>query len=151
MSDVHAKAQLDALYAELPAIDCQRKCSSSCGPIAMSRVEWARIVKKKGYEPKATSITCPLLVGGLCSVYSIRPMICRLWGLVEDMRCPWGCEPERVLTATEAYDFLLRAEAISDPDQAEEIEKARQWFRDHPDLVRLSRGLIVPPKLEEAR
>lgn len=149
MSDARAKVLLDQLYAELPRIACQRKCHSSCGPIAMSRVEWARIIKKKGYEPRATSTTCPMLESKMCSVYTIRPMICRLWGVVEDMLCPWGCEPERVLARAEAYDFLLRADLVSDPDRADEIEALRQRLRDYPDVVNMvGKILTISPRIE---
>jgi hypothetical protein len=38
--------------------------------------------------------TCPALKDGRCSVYDVRPTLCRLWGVVEDMPCPWGCVPD---------------------------------------------------------
>lgn len=115
MSDARAKVLLDRLYAELPAIDCKRQCAESCGPIAMERVEWERICKRVGYEPRGNLATldCPLLRDGLCSVYAIRPMICRLWGIVESMECPWGCKPERYLTREEGFEFLSRAREIA--------------------------------------
>jgi Fe-S-cluster containining protein len=75
----------------------------------MGRVEWQRICKRVGHEPRATSLTCPLLQNARCSVYLIRPMICRLWGLVETMPCLWGCVPERYLTREEGFEFLARA------------------------------------------
>lgn len=126
MSDARAKIMLDALYAELPRLDCQGKCAESCGPIMMTRVEWARITKRLKCAPKATTLTCPMLVNDRCSVYTIRPTLCRLWGMVESMPCPWGCVPERYLTDAEGQDFLLRAEAISEPDHAEAIDRIRE-------------------------
>jgi hypothetical protein len=44
---------------------------------------------------------------GKCKVYSIRPTICRLWGLVRKMACPWGCVPERWLSDDEARRIIL--------------------------------------------
>jgi hypothetical protein len=102
--------KLEALYAELPKLDCQGKCAESCGPIFMTEIEWERITDDLGHTPEATSLTCPMLTAeGRCSVYELRPTICRLWGLVERMACPWGCVPERWLTDAEAGDFLRRA------------------------------------------
>ncbi|HXJ92624.1 MAG TPA: hypothetical protein VMT20_07045 [Terriglobia bacterium] len=41
-------------------------------------------------------------------------MICRLWGLEESMRCPYGCEPR--LTETQAIAFLREAVRIGGGD-----------------------------------
>lgn len=53
-----------------------------------------------------------------CSVYEIRPMICRLWGLVRGMPCPYGCRPEGGLLPDEEGQRLLReAERIGGTDE----------------------------------
>jgi Fe-S-cluster containining protein len=110
MTTRRERRNLDALYAEMPTLDCKGKCAESCGPIVMSRVEWARLTETVGYEPKGTAdLTCPLLDGERCSVYAIRPTICRLWGMVEAMPCEWGCQPSRILTNREGFAFLERA------------------------------------------
>jgi hypothetical protein len=59
--------------------------------------------------------TCPYLEGGRCTVYDVRPLICRLWGMgdFEIMACPWGCEPERRLTNEEMQALRGRVRAIS--------------------------------------
>lgn len=107
---------LDALYADLPKIACKGLCQECCGPIVMSRIEWERIIKRLGYTPGGydDSLTCPMLdqKRGTCKVYTIRPMICRIWGLVKALTCPHGCEPERWLTDEEARRFLKRAGSI---------------------------------------
>ena len=125
MSDVTDR--LDRLYDKLPTIACRGKCQNSCGPIRMSAAELARITKRFGHEPKwhgigraialtilgrQEALTCPLLKDGRCGVYAIRPMICRLFGLVKKMACPFGCEPDRWLTDAEAHRFLDEAVRI---------------------------------------
>lgn len=109
--------RLEALYAELPAIECQKKCAEACGVILMTRIEWRRIkrVTDRTEIDPARPTTCPMLVNDLCSVYKLRPMICRLWGLVDNeyMRCIFGCKPDRYLTTEEGYSFLQRAREIS--------------------------------------
>ena len=85
----------------------------------MSRVEWERIIERLGFEPKAgdfstlLDLQCPMLSPDRrCNVYDIRPLICRLWGLVRTMRCPWGCVPERWLSHEDGHRLLARVEAI---------------------------------------
>lgn len=100
---------IEALYAELPKIECQGKCAESCGPVPMGRVEWQRVCRAGG-ERKGNPLTlvCPYLEEERCSVYEVRPLLCRLWGIVETMECPWGCKPERYLTREEGYALMER-------------------------------------------
>lgn len=111
--------QLDDLYAELPAIDCQGLCWDSCDRIDMSRAERRRIAADAGVEiPDGTKAAGPTLCVALtmfrqCGVYEIRPLICRLWGLIESLPCTFGCRPDRYLTDQEAYEFIARAYDIS--------------------------------------
>jgi Fe-S-cluster containining protein len=107
-------AQLEVLYKTLPTIKCQGLCHEACGPIAMSKVEFVRITRETNSTPEVDEVgTCSLLKDKRCSVYSIRPMICRLWGLVEDLACPFGCVPSRVLTKQESYNFLSKVVEIT--------------------------------------
>lgn len=101
--------RLDALYAELPSIECRGKCFDSCGPIEMSVRERARIETLSG-PVTCHGIVCNKLVNNRCSVYSIRPMICRLWGLIESLPCHYGCRPEGgLLSNEEGFRFIARA------------------------------------------
>lgn len=112
---------LEELYAQVPAIECRGKCQTSCGPIMMSDAEHVTL-RDRGFDlPRLDPLrvlaearsseppTCPALGAfGQCRVYDARPMICRLWGVVETMPCPHGCRPERTLTHEEGA-ALLRA------------------------------------------
>jgi hypothetical protein len=109
-------ARLDALYERIPTLPCKGICFDSCGPIAMSNRERARIetglarvtvVKRNGVT------ACSMLdQHGRCSCYDIRPAICRLWGVAEGMECPYGCKPERYLTRGEAMGILMETLTI---------------------------------------
>ena len=103
------------LYSQLPHLECQQKCQSSCGPIAMGQAEWDELAEATGarHLQVDAELTCPLLVNGRCSLYETRPMICRLWGLTESMACPFGCVPERWLTREEGFAFLAQVQALS--------------------------------------
>lgn len=96
-------AHFAGLYAQVPDVGCKGLCSDSCGPIGMHPYERARI-RRAGVripppeealaELVATGdYTCPALVDGRCSVYELRPMLCRVWGASEAMPCPHGCRP----------------------------------------------------------
>jgi Fe-S-cluster containining protein len=143
-----AKA-LDALYAELPTIDCQGRCSSSCGPINMTEPEWRRIQLRLGHTPRAVSMTCPMLVRERCSVYAIRPLICRLWGIVERMPCPWGCKPEpRYLTSRESFALLARTEIIgaTSPAALADAQALLARLEEATDeQIAMSESLMIPP------
>lgn len=125
--------QLQAIYDSLPTIECQRKCRAACGPIAMSNLEWARLRDATPFrtldgEPLNNTeillvspsmgrvdgdLACPLLtIDGRCSVYKYRPLICRLYGLVRRMQCPFGCEPSRWLSDKETYGLLEKVRTL---------------------------------------
>ena len=125
--------QLEALYATIPTVDCKRKCQNYCGPILLSKIEAQRLEEKRGWLPmeslfeatKRIDLPSPKIVQemfigirpdrdmrcvflsravGICTVYSIRPLVCRLWGVVNTslMRCPHGCKPTRWVTDEES-------------------------------------------------
>lgn len=108
-------AELRQIWDRIPAIACQRKCQECCGPIAMLPAEYRLAfgtkapVKMGGFPLAVDPLTgnCPkLLRSGDCGVYDVRPTICRLWGVVHAMACPFGCVPERWLTDQEAHVIL---------------------------------------------
>lgn len=101
---------LEAIYKRVPAIECKGLCHLSCGPISMGAFEAKRIEKKVHALPVVNeNLSCSMLKDGRCSVYAIRPLICRLYGVSEGMRCPFGCVPQNVLSRPEAYDLLEEA------------------------------------------
>ena len=112
--------EIDRLYASLPHIDCQRRCQNACGPILMSKAESDRIADRIGRTPKDTEdtkdLSCPMLsLMGNCTIYDIRPAICRLYGLTKLLQCQFGCTPERWLDDTEARHLLRQIHKLSDP------------------------------------
>lgn len=113
--DKGRRIALDGLYSELPRIECAGKCANSCGPVMMSRVEWQRVCRAGGERwAQADDLTCPYLENERCTVYEVRPMLCRLWGVVEGMPCIFGCVPERMLTDEEGREFLRRASELGE-------------------------------------
>ena len=115
MNNTARLRRIDETLAALPKLNCQRKCQECCGPILMTRLEWKRICNHVGHTPAPRAdLTCPMLKDGLCSVYAIRPAICHLWGLVQRMACPHGCQPDRWLSDEEAYLVLNAVEKLGE-------------------------------------
>jgi hypothetical protein len=97
-------AAVDAEYAKIPAIACQKKCRGSCSPVGqlMTTFERDRIIARTGVAPNGfagdtieamRAESCNLLTAdGLCSVHDIRPAICRVWGVDRQLACPNGCD-----------------------------------------------------------
>jgi Fe-S-cluster containining protein len=83
------------------------------------------------------NLKCDKLSGGRCTVYPDRPLICRLFGVVEQMRCPFGCVPERFLSERAAYALLERAEKLAgsgstarNEDSAAKVAAAEQRLNE---------------------
>lgn len=119
---------LEAIYARIPRIDCKGKCYTSCGHIGLSELEAKRMNQYDGKDaPTMATVVrelltgtdsgmCPKLTGELrCSVYPVRPAICRLYGTVENRRliCPYGCIPERLLSDLEAQAIIQAIKHLS--------------------------------------
>jgi hypothetical protein len=113
MTYPEALQQLAALYAQVPTVACQGHCVDSCGPLGMASLEYHRLRRASPRRLVGKTVACPLLKQGQCTVYKVRPLICRLWGSVESMPCPWGCRPERFLTVEEGDTLMRQVEAVS--------------------------------------
>lgn len=96
----------ERLYKRIPSFQCKPGCTDCCGPVPFSRFEWKRVKDKRKGDIK--TLTCPYAIGGRCEIYAKRPLICRLFGTVNDERllCPHGCGPEKKLTAKEADEIM---------------------------------------------
>jgi Fe-S-cluster containining protein len=107
--------KLQKIYDGLPTIDCQRKCGfSNCGPVKALKIENRNIIEGTGRAlqfplVQIGELTCPhLSEQGDCTIYEFRPIICRLFGLVDErnMKCPWGCVPSRWLSKEEGGQIM---------------------------------------------
>jgi hypothetical protein len=124
--------RIEVLYASLPNISCKGLCSDCCGPIFVNAFEWERMGRPKW---SGGSLSCPLLEEKRCSVYDLRPLICRLWGIVPEMPCPWGCKPDREMTTDEVtsaweewrqISSTLKGPGLKDIEQAYALGEPRR-------------------------
>lgn len=122
-----AVAALDALYAQLPTIECKGGCAVACGPIPLTDVEARRLQLATHRKPKTIMLT-PAVVDASgdtrherciyltdqdrCSAYAVRPLVCRAFGLVKRMSCMRGCLPDRWLTDREFLQLAQAVEAV---------------------------------------
>jgi len=85
--------QLNIIYAQVPAFECRKGCTDCCGIIGWSEAEDINIrayLSAHGIPyRRGTSIHCPYSSNGNCEIYPVRPIVCRLFGVVEGaLDCP---------------------------------------------------------------
>ncbi|SEF34466.1 Putative zinc-or iron-chelating domain-containing protein [Amycolatopsis pretoriensis] len=130
-----AIAALEDLYEQVPAIECKGLCHDSCTSIDASELERERLAARgvtlpvhMSYERLQALIAtgktprCPALSPlNTCSVYDVRPLICRVFGVVRDrsdlirggLRCEHGCIPDATIDASELFRALRQIEELS--------------------------------------
>lgn len=112
-----AERRVRKIYASLPAFKCKGLCADTCGVIPVFKAERSIVSSAAGFDTGTMmgteTMKCPLLKDGRCSIYDSRPLICRLYGMVDHplMRCPHGCEP--VLTQTEGDETMRQMHSLS--------------------------------------
>ena len=123
MNNTAKLAKIDELLSGLPTFQCKEGCFDCCGPVIISRLEYMRCIKASGRSAKDVKqqmqsdlkqgiYTCPLFDAETkkCSVYEVRPAICRLFGVVKgELLCPHGHAPDpSVLLSDEQSRAILR-------------------------------------------
>jgi hypothetical protein len=127
MNNAEKLARIDALLATIPSFKCKAGCADCCGPVQLSRLEYYRCVKASGRSAedvrqhmekniKQKIYRCPLLdlKTNRCSVYQVRPAICRVFGTTKDLPCPHGYAPEteQMLSEERAREILAQVEEL---------------------------------------
>ena len=121
--------KLQEIYDSLPTVACKGLCHESCGVIPMTAKEFDNVTKllknpvseehisrptRRKVVIYTPDLKCPVLTVGQCGAYEARPMICRLFGVVDDqrMRCPHGCEPSRWLKFDDVVELVAAVEKL---------------------------------------
>lgn len=87
--------KLYEIYDTIPELKCVSGCNECCGVIFWFRIEEENIrryLKEHNIEyryAKSLSDKCPYFEDGRCVIYPVRPVICRLYGVVENLRCKY--------------------------------------------------------------
>jgi len=128
MNDTTKLAKIDALLSVIPAFQCKEGCCDCCGPVQLSRLEYARCIQISGRAANDVRqqmqnnlrqgiYACPLLDTETrkCSVYEVRPAICRLFGVVKGkLLCPHGYarKSAALLSDEQAREILRKVEEL---------------------------------------
>jgi Fe-S-cluster containining protein len=125
-TDRKAVAKLEALYAQLPTVACKGLCSIACGPVPMSTLEAKRMRKADPWRRIPMiheNLRCVYLTDqNRCSVYDVRPLICRVWGVVKRMSCMHGCIPTRWLSDHEFTAIAKTIERLGGPILVSDVD-----------------------------
>lgn len=84
---------LPIIYQPTPSMRCDSGCGACCGPVTVTKPEAKAIeayIKSQGITPIKQGITCPLYLDGTCSIYPVRPFICREFGHSSLLSCKHG-------------------------------------------------------------
>lgn len=107
---------------DFPAFECRPGCHECCGMFPVSVEELARI---REYLPAPMAMPdllpgfnvtelgsrfnkCAFLAGDGCTVYPVRPLICRAFGCVEGLACSYGCGAEEKIPRRVFFEYAGR-------------------------------------------
>lgn len=91
------KNNMENIYKQIPDFDCKH-CHRCCGPIIWFKTEDILIedymkkhkienVKLTSDEFQKNKMKCPFLKNDRCTIYEVRPIVCRLQGNIPDLPC----------------------------------------------------------------
>lgn len=111
---------LDDIYRRIPEVHCLGLCYEACGPVGISEAEAARM-QDAGFEPPdfvkmlhGGCLTCPLLTAEKrCAAYDVRPLVCRLFGAVRELPCPYGCRPMEYVSDHQARTMYRKIARVA--------------------------------------
>jgi len=95
--------RLKRLYEKIPSIEC-RHCHACSSPIFWfypEEINIRRYLKQNDLqyitwtqeEFKHHKMQCPYLIEKRCSIYPVRPLVCRLQGIIEELPCTFFPTP----------------------------------------------------------
>lgn len=99
------------VIAKLAAMPECTSCGECCGPVTATLDEAYAIrkhIEAKGIEWRENAAD-PLKCGfyaGKCTVYEVRPIACRMYGVVKEMACPFF--PDAAVQSLPAKDAVER-------------------------------------------
>jgi len=104
--------RIEDLYSLLPEISCPGGCISCCrrfGVPSQTKIETARIRRflMTAGRPvgQARGTRCPYVSSRGCTIYPVRPFICRLYGVAPDYLCQESVRPLRLLHEDEEAEL----------------------------------------------
>lgn len=149
IGDADIPGSLADIYSLIPSMNCRGRCQEACANIDAGPLERQALADAGVQIPRNTlrllagqldgrgPASCPALgIYGQCTVYHIRPGVCRLWGAVESMRCLYGCQPERGFLSEGRGLAILKMLDAFQRDEPVSLERAYAdtGFVDDPQV-----------------
>ena len=94
------------LYKKIPKFECAKGCNKCCGIVPVVPQEAKNLNLKNVKLLPHSGLTCKFTSKNGCTVYENRPLLCRLFGVVQTMACTCGGKPERLLTSEEENQLI---------------------------------------------
>lgn len=119
--------KLLAIYSKIPSIACKGLCHETCTIAPSAKIEIRRakeayagvklfsqsdVMNKMGNVLESEIPVCKMLKGGRCTIYRVRPAICRMYGVAKGLECMFGCVPDRCLSRDEANAIFEEIEEL---------------------------------------
>ena len=114
--------RLEAIYAQIPEVTCTH-CHHCCGPLIWFKPEEINIrrflqennmkyLTKSSEEFVQQGMQCPYIKNDRCSIYPVRPIVCRLQGNTPELPCTQNVNtviPKQILDKIkQEMDSLVR-------------------------------------------
>lgn len=111
--------QIQRQYERIPTFQCKTGCTECCGNVPFTKEEWDQLTPEEQARP-TQGLTCRFKGDSGCTIYDRRPMLCRLFGAVDDpkLTCWHGCRPAQPLTKIQGATIMrhyLKLQRIYDP------------------------------------
>lgn len=100
------------IYDMIPTFECIDGCTDCCGIVPFSGFEWEQLkpdeIKTKSFAEIIENPACPFIEDGKhCGIYEKRPLMCRIYGTIENLKCPHDKKPLKFLTR-EQERYIMR-------------------------------------------
>lgn len=104
--------KLEQTYKQIPSSKCPNDCGKCCGILFPSLAELRNIkewcvahhVEYRDFNYQL-GIDCPYLARDKsCSIYPVRPFLCRIYGVSKELPCKW-CTPEKILNRNQSANL----------------------------------------------
>ena len=125
--------KLEYIYRQIPSSTCPADCGKCCGILFPSKAElrniqdWCEDHSIEYIDLNMNpELDCPYLSEAKkCMIYPVRPFLCRLVGVSEDLPCPLGrCLPQKLLNHSQC-NFLYKSIYLHGKEKRR-IEKHRK-------------------------
>jgi uncharacterized protein len=143
--------RLNKIYAKVPSFDCKH-CHQCSSPIMWFKPEEINIKEflKLHHLPYLTlsdeefrlnRMKCPYLENDRCSIYPVRPLVCRLQGTISNLPCPYN---SNFLLSEDQYKKIIKElDALTqDVDGIDECFGTRRELNSN--FLAFQRELIKP-------